>query len=323
MFATTTQRLATSPRLAAATMSAARRGLQVLHTVDEVRAVRRETRAKGQTLALVPTMGALHDGHLALMATAKQHADVVATSIFVNPAQFAPHEDLDQYPRTLPADVAALTEQGVVSAVFAPNAAEMYPSGITTNVAEQRGTFVSVAGLSHQLEGEIRPHFFRGVATVVAKLLGAVQPDVVVFGQKDAQQCVVVRRMITDLLLPITMIVAPTVREADGLAMSSRNRYLSPAERAVAPALSAGLLAAQTAFEQGEKRRDALLAIVDRDLRAVDTKGEMKVEYVSIASATDLAEVSSEIGPDGAIMSAAVRLGSTRLIDNVLLGTRL
>ncbi|KAI9217889.1 Pantoate-beta-alanine ligase [Blastocladiella britannica] len=305
------------------------RALHVVHDLAALRSLRADARKAGQTVAFVPTMGALHSGHLGLIDHARKHADLVVTSIFVNPAQFAPHEDLDRYPRTLPDDVRALTEHGVAHAVFAPSVATMYPRGISTHVDQQRGAFVAVEGLSHQLEGGVRPHFFRGVATVVTKLMNAVEPDVVVFGQKDAQQCCVVRAMLDDLLVNTRMIVAPTARDPiDHLALSSRNRYLTPEQRSVAPALAHGLLAAQDLFGRGTTDRAQLVQAVLDTIRASDPSGEkMVVEYVKLTS-RNLEEVGSvKVGGDpesdrdvGAILSAAVRVGNTRLIDNVVLG---
>ncbi|KAI9190321.1 pantoate-beta-alanine ligase [Blastocladiella emersonii ATCC 22665] len=311
------------------TMQMQQRSVHIMHSLPELRAFRETARREGKTIGFVPTMGALHAGHLDLVGHARKHADIVVASIFVNPAQFAPHEDLDQYPRTLPDDVRALEEHGVATAVFAPSVATMYPRGITTHVDQQKGTFVSVAGMSHQMEGKVRPHFFRGVATVVTKLVNAVQPDTVVFGQKDAQQCCVVRAMLEDLLVNTRMVVAPTVRDqVDGLALSSRNRYLSPEHRSLAPALAAGLLAAQAKFEQGVSSRAELVAAVEDAIRTVDPAGQtLQLEYVSLATRdlVEVDEVKRGDNPDadksvGAILSAAMRVESTRLIDNVVLG---
>ncbi|KAJ2775841.1 pantoate-beta-alanine ligase [Coemansia javaensis] len=293
----------------------------VLRTVAEVRAWREEQRARGRAVGYVPTMGALHAGHLELVKAAEAAGSgAVMVSIFVNPAQFAPHEDLDRYPRTLDSDVGKLAALGLgqatAVAVFAPAVAEMYPRGISTTVAEQRGTFVEVRGLSEMLEGGTRPHFFRGVATVVAKLLHIVMPDAAFFGQKDVQQCCVLRAMVQDLHFPVALRVVPTVRDpVDGLALSSRNVYLTPEQRARAPAFYRGLCRARDLFAAGTTARDELIAAV----RAEAATEQLDVEYVCLSSPDDLAEVQA-VGSGGAILSGAWRMGTTRLIDNILLG---
>ncbi|KAJ3317866.1 pantothenate synthase [Blyttiomyces sp. JEL0837] len=191
----------------------------------------------------------------------------------------------------------------------------MYPSGIVLDVSKQTGTFVEVKGKSHQLEGTIRPHFFRGVATIVTKLFNVIQPTKAFFGQKDGQQCAVVRSMVRDLLIPTEVVVCETVRESDGLAMSSRNRYLSPEERAVAPVLYKGLQAAKKLYDSGEKRTAVLL----KECRSVIEKAGVPIEYVSVSNSLTL-EDEPEVGPAGAMMSGAVKIGKTRIIDNILLG---
>ncbi|KAJ1987553.1 pantoate-beta-alanine ligase [Dimargaris cristalligena] len=314
----------------------------VFHRIAELRAWRREQVLQGRTIGFVPTMGALHEGHLNLVRAARSSCDRVVVSIFVNPAQFAPHEDLHAYPRTLDRDVALLSSPppsppplatagstdspAFVSAsasahvVFAPTVAEMYPSGITLDVHAQRGTFVEVLGKSHQMEGGPRPHFFRGVATVVLKLLNAVQPDRAYFGQKDAQQCVVVKTMVRDLLLPVEIVTGPTTRAANQLALSSRNKYLSPDQIPAALTLQRSLAAAQTLYEQqGERNREALLGAAQR---VFDDQPDAQLEYLSLAHPETLDEL-EQIGEDGAIISGAFRVGSARLIDNILLGCTL
>ena len=249
---------------------------------------------------MVPTMGALHDGHVSLVTEAKRHADAVVVSIFVNPAQFAPHEDFDAYPRTLDADLARL--DGAADIVFAPTAREMYPQGFATTV--------TVGGPSAGLETDFRPHFFAGVATVVAKLLLAALPDVAVFGEKDYQQLQVVKRLASDLALPTQVIGAPTLRETDGLAMSSRNAYLSAAERKVAARLNVIL-------------KDAIAQARGGDLRAAETAaaqallaaGFGSVDYVAIRDAKSLAQIATLERP--ARILAAAKIGKTRLIDNM------
>ncbi|KXS21498.1 Nucleotidylyl transferase [Gonapodya prolifera JEL478] len=293
-------------------------------------------------------MGALHDGHLSLVrmaASSPLSCERIVVSIFVNPAQFAPHEDLASYPRTLPRDLELLRsltyrslsltpppgftpDSPVVHAVIAPTVSELYPSGISTDVQEQRGAFVEVVGLSHQLEGTVRPHFFRGVATVVTKLLNAAQADVAIFGQKDAQQCCVVRRMVRDLLIPTRIVVGATSRERDGLAMSSRNAYLSPAERAVAPVLHRALAAAKDKFESGEQSAAEVVRaareVLDAEAARTASTVGLTVQYVSLSdpeTLEDLVTVAPESeGGKGGLLSAAVGIGKTRLIDNELLG---
>ncbi|TPX60011.1 pantoate---beta-alanine ligase (AMP-forming) [Powellomyces hirtus] len=261
-------------------------------------------------------MGALHAGHVSLAKLARQQCDKVVASIFVNPAQFAPTEDLAKYPRTQERDVEMLAEQGV-DVIFIPTVKEMYPAGIVLDVSDQRGTFVEVKGKSHQMEGSIRPHFFRGVATVVTKLFNIIQPTKAYFGQKDAQQCAVIRSMVRDLFVPTEIVVGETMREKDGLAMSSRNRYLSPEERAIAPVLYKALSAGAAAFhEKGITRKDELVAIAKG---IIETQDGVHLEYLSLADPFSLEELDS-IGSNGAILSGAVRVGKTRIIDNCLLG---
>ncbi|KNC99018.1 pantoate-beta-alanine ligase [Spizellomyces punctatus DAOM BR117] len=289
---------------------------RIVETIAEYRALRHQWQRQDLSVGFVPTMGALHDGHVSLARTARKTCDIVVVSIFVNPAQFAPHEDLGKYPRTMEQDVAMLTEVGV-DVIFLPNVKEMYPAGIVLDVKDQQGTFVEVKGKSHQMEGSIRPHFFRGVATVVTKFLNIMQPTKAFFGQKDAQQCAVVRTMVRDLFIPTEIVVGETVREPDGLAMSSRNRYLSPEERAIAPVLYKALSAGQRAFNEGTaKSRDELIQIAKA---IIDVQHGAELEYLSVANPFSLAE-EEQVGSEGAIFSGAVRVGKTRIIDNVLLG---
>ncbi|KAJ1896360.1 pantoate-beta-alanine ligase [Coemansia sp. IMI 209127] len=296
----------------------------ILHTVRQVREWNSAQKALGKSIGFVPTMGALHEGHLHLVTIAAQKSDSVIVSIFVNPAQFAPHEDLDKYPRTLEKDIKRLEQTQIAArsalpiAVFAPSVAEMYPGGITTHRGQQKGTFVEVLGLSEMLEGGTRPHFFRGVATVVSKLFHIVMPDYAVFGQKDIQQCCVLRAMVQDQHFPLTLVVASTVRDVnDGLALSSRNVYLTPEQRNRAPAFYRGMCRARDLYQRGTTDREELLAVVLEEAR----KDDLDIEYLSLSSPDTLAEVdsvSSETG--GAVLSGAWRMGSTRLIDNMLLG---
>ncbi|KAJ3287810.1 hypothetical protein HK104_008452 [Borealophlyctis nickersoniae] len=284
----------------------------IVKTVADYRQIRKNWARQAATVGFVPTMGALHEGHLSLARLARKQCDQVVASIFVNPAQFAPTEDLSKYPRTVERDIELLTEAGV-DVVFLPSVPEMYPNGIPLDV---KGTFVEVKGKSHQMEGSIRPHFFRGVATVVTKLFNIIQPTHAFFGQKDAQQCAVVRSMVRDLWIPTTIIVGATIREPDGLAMSSRNRYLSPDERAIAPVLYKGLSAGLDACETGVKDRKDLIEIIEKVIKA---EPRVQLEYLSLANPFSLVE-EERVGEDGAILSGAIRVGKTRIIDNVLLG---
>lgn len=280
-----------SPRLTIArTLPALRRRVDAL-------------RARGATVALVPTMGALHEGHLALVRQAKRRADRVVVSIFVNPTQFAPHEDFASYPRTFPADAAKLAAEGV-DLIWNPNAATMYPEGFATRIVPEGP---AAAGL----EDRFRVHFFTGVATVVAKLLTQVAPDVALFGEKDYQQLKVVARMARDLDLPVRIIGVPTVRERDGLALSSRNVYLSPEERTVAPMLHRTLKDCAARLRAGNRA-----ATVTKAGAAAIARAGFAVDYLEARHAETLAPVKSmEDGPLRLLVAA--RLGTTRLIDNI------
>lgn len=274
---------------------------------DEVRRAVRDARGGGARVALVPTMGALHAGHLSLVDAAREQAEWVALSIFVNPLQFGPTEDLDRYPRTLERDLALAAERGV-DLVFAPAAAEMYPRG------EPLVSVVPTGPLAERLDGASRPGHFRGVLTVVAKLFGIFQPDVAVFGQKDYQQAALIRRMAADLDLPVEVRVAPTVRDPDGLALSSRNAYLSMEERSRALSLSAGLARARGLFDAGERDAGALRAAIRHPMAAAG----VREEYAEIADPATLEPLAR--AEPGAVALVAARVGATRLIDNVLLG---
>ncbi len=275
--------------------------MQVLSTVAAFRAARR----KVGTLGLVPTMGFLHRGHLSLVERALAECGTAAASIFVNPIQFGPHEDLGRYPRDLPRDL-RLLEQAGASLVFVPDASEIYPPGFATRI--------EVGPVAEPLEGAVRPGHFAGVATVVAKLLNIVQPDRAYFGQKDAQQSAVIRQLVRDLDLPVAVVVGDTVRDRDGLALSSRNSYLTPEQRARAPVLHRALLAADALFQAGERDAGALRDAVR--VRLAPDAG-LSVDYVSVADPDTMREL-DRIG-DRALLSLAVRLGRTRLIDNLLL----
>ncbi len=267
--------------------------------------VRRERAALQGSLGLVPTMGALHEGHLSLVRRAREECDAVGVSIFVNPAQFAAGEDLNRYPRDLDGDLRALEPLGV-GLVWIPSPEIMYPPVFQT--------WVTVEEVSKRLEGERRPGHFRGVATVVAKLFSVFTPDRGYFGQKDAQQTVVIRRMVLDLGLPVEIVVCPTVRAQDGLALSSRNRYLSPEEREAATVLFRALSEARAAYLCGQGDAGALCTIVKS---ALDREPLARVDYISVADPETLAEL--EQVNDGALASLAVYIGRTRLIDNILL----
>ena len=277
--------------------------MTVVTTLAELRAVRQ---ALPGPLGLVPTMGFLHAGHISLARRARSECQSVAASIFVNPTQFGPTEDLARYPRDLPHDLALLESAGV-DLVWTPSPAEMYPQGFQT--------WVQVDGLTLPLEGAVRPGHFRGVTTVVTKLFNAVGPDKAYFGQKDAQQAAVIRRMTADLNFPCEVIVCPIVREPDGLAMSSRNTYLTPAERKAATVLYRGLTAAQAAYQNGERSAEALRKIVTE---LVAAEPLARLQYVSCADYDTLQEVEQLTGKT--LLSMAALLGKTRLIDNFVLG---
>lgn len=277
--------------------------MQIFTTIREMQQACRALKTH-RTLGLVPTMGALHDGHLSLVHRALSECDVVVASIFVNPTQFAPGEDFDIYPRTFDADCALLEAAGV-TLLFAPSAAEMYPSGATT--------FVEVAELGDRLDGASRPGHFRGVATIVAKLFNIVTPDRAFFGQKDAAQIAVLRAMVRDLDIPVRLVACPIVREPDGLAMSSRNRNLSRTYRQRALILHRALLAADDLLRSGETRSNALRASI---LATLATDPTLRLDYAAIVDPATLLPV-----PDatrGALIAVAAWLGSTRLIDNLL-----
>lgn len=277
--------------------------MQVLNTIEEFRQAKS---AFTGTWGLVPTMGYLHAGHLSLVKRAKAENDRVAVSIFVNPTQFGPNEDLAAYPRDLDRDL-RLLESLDVDLVFNPTPDVMYPSNFQT--------YVTVEEVTQHLEGAARPDHFRGVATVVAKLFNIVDAERAYFGQKDAQQVIVIKRMVKDLDLPIQIVVCPTMRERDGLAMSSRNTYLDDEQRQAAPVLYRALCAAKDAFDQGERDGYTLRAIMHR---IIEAEPQAKLDYVSAADATTLQETSTIDESRGLLLSMAVRVGKPRLIDNFL-----
>ena len=276
-----------------------------LDRIDQVRRAVREARGRGRKVGLVPTMGALHEGHASLIRAARGETGCVVVSIFVNPAQFGPGEDLSRYPRPLEKDMELCRREGV-DAVFTPSAAEMYPEGFATSVR--------VAGLSEKMCGAFRPGHFDGVCTVVAKLFAIVQPDVAYFGEKDAQQLAIIRRMAADLNLPPEIHGCPIVREPDGLALSSRNAYLSADERRRAPALSAALAEAKLALAAGERDAAKVAAAVRRRLEAA---AGVEIQYVAVVDPDTLADLARIA--DKVLVAVAAKVGATRLIDNVLL----
>ena len=277
-----------------------------MYVVEKVADVRRIRRELAGSWGLVPTMGYLHEGHLSLVRRARAENDHVGVSIFVNPTQFGPHEDLATYPRDLERDLEMLRQEKV-DLVWAPPVEEVYPPGYQT--------YVLVEEVTKPLEGAARPGHFRGVATIVAKLFNVFQPDRAYFGQKDAQQVVVIRQMVRDLNFPLEIVVCPTVREADGLAMSSRNVYLTPEQRAAASVLYRALCAARDAWLAGQHDGEQLRQIM-RSVLAMEPLAQ--VEYVSAADPHTLAELGDTRG--GVLLSMAVRIGKARLIDNLLLG---
>ena len=279
--------------------------MRTLRTIAELRTALLQPRREGRRIGLVPTMGALHDGHLSLMRRARSECDEVVVSLFVNPAQFNESSDLAAYPRDEDRDVLSTAEQGV-DYLFAPTADEIYPEGFVTTV--------NVAGITEVLEGEHRgPEHFEGVATIVSKLFNIVAPDVAYFGQKDAQQTVVIKRLVRDLNIAVQIEICPTVREADGLAMSSRNAHLSPSERQRATALYQALSTVQVLVAAGETDVEAILAAANAELE----DPQVRVEYFQIVNPTTLVPITSVDEPALALVAAWV--GQTRLIDNQLL----
>ena len=283
--------------------------MELITTIAEFRAAREAARGKG-SLGLVPTMGYLHEGHVSLVRRAREENGVVAASIFVNPTQFAPTEDLAAYPRNLERDMEMLESAGC-DLLFYPSADEIYPPpGLDV--------YVVPGDIASRLEGAERPGHFRGVATVVLKLFNIVGPDRSYFGQKDGQQVAVIRRMARDLNVPVKIVVAPTVREPDGLAMSSRNSYLNKDERRAAAVVYRSLLAASNLFGAGEREAETLRkAMTDTIAQEPLVAG---IDYASVANAETLQEIEGATA-DGAMASIAVRLGPTRLIDNIILTT--
>ena len=277
----------------------------VARTECELRQAIDAWRTAGERIGFVPTMGALHAGHLSLVRLAREHASKVVASVFVNPAQFGPHEDFNRYPRQPETD-SRLLETAGCDLLFLPEAVTIYPL--------RHATFVEPAGAAEGLEGACRPGHFRGVATVVCALFNLVRADVAVFGEKDAQQLAVIRQMVRDLHLPVEIVPAPTIREVDGLAMSSRNAYLSPEERRAATVLHRALRAAETAISEGERRGDA---VRERLREVLNTEPLAHVEYAEVVSADSFQPVATLSGR--LVLPLAVRIGGTRLIDNIRL----
>ena len=280
--------------------------MQKITAVTEMQTLAEELRSKDQIIALVPTMGALHEGHLSLIRLASEQADTVVVSIFVNPTQFGPSEDFQKYPRDLERDL-KLCEEAGADLVFAPAVEEMYPKGYSTYITEE---FVA-----KPLEGVSRPSHFRGVTTIVAKLFNIVRPDLAVFGQKDAQQVAVIKKMVHDLNFTVNVVIAPTIREGEGLAMSSRNRYLSSGQRLESLAIHEALQRAKGMVEQGELRADRLIAEATHIL---SQKRRIRVIYVAVVDRNTMESV-REVTPGMHMMAIATWVDEVRLIDNIVL----
>jgi pantoate--beta-alanine ligase len=274
-------------------------------TISEMRHVMAGARARGKSVAFVPTMGALHEGHLTLVDEAKAVGDLVVMSIFVNPIQFGPSEDFARYPRTLDDDAELAKKRGV-DFLFTPTKEEIYPENVPVVI-------VHPGSIGKEWEGAVRPHHFEGVLTVVAKLFNIVMPDVAVFGQKDLQQAAAIKAMVRDLNFPVGILIAPTVRETDGLAMSSRNRYLSPKDRELGLILSRALFAMRDAFGRGERRASALEAI---GWRMLDRVVGLTPRYLAAVNADTFQRVNNVRHGDAAV--GAIRVGETKLIDNII-----
>lgn len=309
------------------------RYMEIIEIIEKTRKAVAKAKAAGKKIGLVPTMGALHEGHFSLIKAAKKQTDFVVVSIFVNPAQFGPGEDIDKYPRPFDADVKACKKLGV-NVVFAPTVEQMYPvrdnksskSDLKSTMAESKVvvsngmypeknlTWINVEKLSEPLCGKSRPGHFRGVATVCAKLFNIIRPDFAFFGQKDAQQAIIVQRMVADLNMPLKIVVCPTVREKDGLAMSSRNKYLNAKERKDAVLLYAALQEAELFIKAGVRKSSELKKEMEKILKI---SKQIKVDYISIVDAQTLNEIKEVKGQ--VLIALAVKLGAARLIDNIML----
>ncbi|HET7205142.1 MAG TPA: pantoate--beta-alanine ligase [Terriglobales bacterium] len=279
--------------------------MEIFRTVEAMRSSSRSLRREGKRIGFVPTMGALHEGHLSLVRAAKAQSDVVAVSIFVNPTQFGPNEDFSRYPRTFERDCKLLEQEGV-EFLFAPAGEEMYPPGATT--------YVTVESMSDKLCGRSRPGHFRGVTTVVSKLFNIVEADLAFFGQKDAAQVAIIKRLVRDLDIPVEIVVCPIVRETDGLAMSSRNAYLDPQQRKSALVLSRALRGVRQAFDQGERNPAELIAA---GKKLFEEEPSVKLDYLEVVNPETLDALNELTTP--ALVAVAAYVGNTRLIDNLLL----
>jgi pantoate--beta-alanine ligase len=280
--------------------------MQTIDSIAVIQRLTRDLRSRGQTIALVPTMGALHEGHLSLIRLAASRSDIVVVSIFVNPTQFGPSEDFSKYPRDLGGDLSRCSDAGATM-VFIPSVEEIYPRGYSTYVSEEH--------VSKPMEGLSRPTHFRGVTTVVAKLFNIVSPDVAIFGQKDVQQVAVLKKMVNDLHIPVEIVIGETVREADGLAMSSRNRYLSATQRVDATTIYRALCKARDMVNSGELRSDRLIAEATHLLAQ---QRRIRMIYVAVAD-RDTMESVREVVPGRAVIAIAVWVDEVRLIDNLVL----
>jgi pantoate--beta-alanine ligase len=279
--------------------------MQICETIEAARGACRARRRAGQSIGLVPTMGALHQGHLSLVRIAKAQCNFVAVSLFVNPLQFGPKEDLAKYPRSFESDRELLEGEGV-DLLFAPAVKEMYPTPAIT--------YMNVEGMSERLDGQSRPGHFRGVTTVVSKLFHIIEPDIAVFGQKDAAQCAIIKRMVRDLNLPVEIVIGPIVREPDGLAMSSRNAYLDPQQRQQALVLSRTLARIEQVFRKGERSTTRLVAV---GREAFSSEPNARLDYLAAVDPETLEPVDSIARET--LIAVAAYIGTIRLIDNVLL----
>lgn len=280
--------------------------MKIVCTIKEIQKATEELRRKGKVISVVPTMGYLHNGHLSLIEYARSNSDVVITTIFVNPKQFGVNEDYNRYPRNFENDKELAKNSGA-DILFCPQEEEMYPKGFST--------YVEVEGISNILEGEFRPNHFRGVATVVTKLLNVTQPNKVIFGQKDAQQAFIIKRLIKDLNFNIDMIVKPIVREPDGLALSSRNVYLDDKKRKDALVLYKSLIHAERRIKSGER---SIGKIKDEMMTIINSGNPTKIDYISFVKPNDFSIIDRNI-PDEVLILLAVRFNETRLIDNIIL----
>jgi pantoate--beta-alanine ligase len=279
--------------------------MRIFKTADEMRLWSAGKRRDGKKIAFVPTMGALHEGHLELMRKGRRMADALVVSIYVNPTQFGPNEDLSKYPRDIDGDLAKVAGVGA-DAAFLPTDEIIYPNGYCT--------FVEVGGVTENLCGRTRPTHFRGVATVVAKLFNIVSPDIAIFGEKDYQQLVVIKRMVADLSMPIEIVQHEIVRDPDGLAMSSRNAYLSADERSAALSINQALAAAKKLFDSGERRSSVL---IDAARSVIDAASIPRIDYIKIVDANTIRDIDAASGPS--VMAIAAYVGKARLIDNCIL----